>query len=517
MKLVRPASLRSQLLARSLLVLAALLLLIGLLQYAVTKSYLYDNEAEAMVVQLMTLPKDLLIPRPDSQGTMRRVGRELPYLFMPGTSLAVVSSNGELIDLARSGGLAAPQLSKEKYAELRTGYRAVNPARPARPGPVSPDLPPADGPPNHRSSGANYHIASNADGVEQLVIWKAIGPSGSGEWLQMGRDLTPLHSVLRQQLLTFAGLSLLSLGAGAALYLPLLRRTLVPLTNMVTLVRRIDAGKLDQRLPADAGQLEIDQLSNSFNTMLERLQASFDAEREAAERMRIFVADASHELRTPMTSIHGFLEVLLRGAASNPAQLQGALRSMYGESTRMNKLIEDLLLLAKLDRDPQLEGRRLSLGELLRDMQPQLQLLAGERTVRIDLPEGGVDGSWDGDKLKQVILNLFLNAVQHTSPTGGHIGIRLGRSGVSMKVLGDSFAEISIEDNGTGIAEEHLPRLFERFYRSDAARTRIQGGAGLGLAISKAIVEAHGGTIEVSSTLGIGSTFTIKLPIVEQI
>ncbi|MEC0141530.1 ATP-binding protein, partial [Paenibacillus macerans] len=213
--------------------------------------------------------------------------------------------------------------------------------------------------------------------------------------------------------------------------------------------------------------------------------------------------DASHELRTPLTSIHGFLEVLLRGAADRPEQLHAALNSMLGESGRMKKLVEDLLTLAKLDRTPVVQRTQVLLDELIREMEPHLRMLAEDREVRFAL-HPGLAAMCDNDKIKQVVLNLFHNAVQHTDRQTGRIAVTLTHE--------PGRALLQVKDNGPGIAKEHLPHVFERFYRSDASRTRKQGGAGLGLAISQSIVEAHGGQISAASELGAGATFTVVLP-----
>jgi two-component system OmpR family sensor kinase len=270
-------------------------------------------------------------------------------------------------------------------------------------------------------------------------------------------------------------------------------------------VEQTDAGNLAERFPAHQGQSEIDRLAESFNRMLERLEASFEAEKEAKEQMRRFVADASHELRTPLTSIHGFLEVLLRGAMNHPDQLQMALKSMYGESERINKLVHDLLQLARLDRTPNIQLVEGELDSLIKEMEPQLRLLAGDRKVdlRLDLH---TRCRFDEDKMKQVLLNLFHNAVQHTHPEKGHIEISAGP--VSEGI------QIAVKDNGMGIPQEHLQHLFDRFYRSDYSRTRKYGGSGLGLSITKSIVEVHGGTIRAETKEGEGSTFYVLLPAV---
>jgi two-component system OmpR family sensor kinase len=275
---------------------------------------------------------------------------------------------------------------------------------------------------------------------------------------------------------------------------------------MVDTVQRIDAGSLAERLPAVQGQQEVDQLALSFNGMLERLEDSFEAERESKEQMQRFLSDASHELRTPLTSIHGFIEVLKRGAASNSEQLYNALNSMYGESVRINKLVEDLLMLTKLDQAPQQEQEVIQLDSLLLEMQPQLVMMAQQRQVHLDLT-AEVHVMADAHKLKQVVLNLFHNAVQHTDSDQGAISITL--YAVQHRV------ELTVKDNGSGIEPEHLPHIFERFYRTSSSRSRKQGGAGLGLAITRSIVESYGGKITVRSQIGVGTEFTILLPLVE--
>jgi two-component system OmpR family sensor kinase len=237
--------------------------------------------------------------------------------------------------------------------------------------------------------------------------------------------------------------------------------------------------------------------------MLDRLETSFTTERETKEQMRRFIADASHELRTPLTSIHGFLEVLLRGAANQPDQLHKGLKSMYFESERITKLVNDLLHLSKLDRAPQMELAEGSLDTVIREMEPQLRILAANRKLSFNI-EPYMKCRFDADKIKQVILNLFQNAVQHTDPESGHIQISLFEK--NKGVL------LSVQDNGPGIGHAHLPHIFDRFYRIDSSRTRKYGGSGLGLSIAKSIVDAHGGTIGVLSQPGEGSIFQMWLP-----
>ncbi len=487
LRLKGPRSLRMQLLSRSLIVLAVLLILIGMLQYVWMKNAMLQNQAEALALQLRSIPRELWDPdlgnaarqaisgpgadntedemTGGSKDTADHAGKgwtspprsERPLMFLPNMSLARIETNGSHTDLSSdSSGRSAPKLSPDTYSQILQEFKEHRPVK--------------------------YKVVDDADGNEQLIVFRPLGTPGSPTGLlQLGIDTDALHAVLMRQLVIFALLAFLAMAGGVALYLPLLRRTLLPLNRIVDTVKRTDAGNLAERFPAAQGQQEIDRLAESFNGMLERLEHAFEAEREAKEHMRRFVADASHELRTPLTSIHGFLEVLLRGAADHPEQLHAALSSMHGESRRMKKLVEDLLL---------------------REMEPHLRMLAQNRAVAFQpLP---VQGRCDPDKLKQVIYNLFQNAVQHTDPIDGAITVALKQQG--------DHAVLIVSDNGPGIPEEHLPHLFERFYRIDRSRARIQGGAGLGLAIAHSIMTAHGGSLTAASTLGKGSAFRAEWP-----
>ncbi|AIQ11104.1 sensor histidine kinase [Paenibacillus durus] len=531
-----PRSLRGRLLAVSLLILSGLLLLIGVLQYVLMRNFLYASRAEAMHAQIMSVPREfyselaedregsiappfpgaaaegpqdgsgpgvsgadpeggsLVSPGAISDngsaasgqasggggpGVIRGEGRR-PLLLDAHTMIALYRSDGTFTDLQAETAdeASAPRMTDEEYNQLLAHpvYRVTR----------------------------DYKLLTAEDGTEHLAVFMILGrpfhPTGV---LQMTTDTASLRDVIMRQLLIYAALSAAALLGGSLLYLPALRKTLGPLSNMGRTAQVIDAGNLDVRFLASQGQTEIDQLSHSFNAMLERLETSFKNEREAKEQMRRFAADASHELRTPLTSIHGFLEVLLRGAAENKEQLYHALRSMHGESKRINKLVEDLLLLARMDGAPQLQAKELRLDEVIGEMHPQLEMLAGDRELVFDI-SCGIIGIYDPDKIKQVVLNLFQNAVQYTDP-------KTGRVTVSLQPIG-SRAELTVRDNGIGIPAEHIPHVFDRFYRSDPSRARRYGGSGLGLSISKSIAEAHGGEIGVTSTPGIGTAFRVFLP-----
>lgn len=468
-------SLRVQLLSRSLLILAALLVLIGLSQYWFMREVVYKNEASILENKAMAITR-AAGDRFDPASVNGKDGP--PQFFIPEASVALIDEHGNFRVLANDPNQPAPpQLEASEYqAVLNSNFR--------------PDV--------------KYKVV-DAGGTELLVVLRRVPPGHDHDSgiIQISTPTAHLQELLLRQLLTFLLLALAAMLVGLLAYLPVIRRTLLPLSNMVKTAEQIDSGNLDRRFPVGQGQEEIDHLAQSCNGMLERLEASFAAELETKEQMRRFIADASHELRTPLTSIHGFLEVLLRGAAQQPDQLEKALKSMHGESQRLNKLVHDLLLLSKLDRAPRLELNEGSLGSLIRDMEAQLHILAGSRQLFLDLAQDA-KSRFNTDQVKQVVLNLFQNAVQHTDPQTGCIRICLSQL--------DDGVQLAIEDNGPGISEEHLPHVFDRFYRSDSARTRKYGGAGLGLAISKSIIDAHGGSIWVNSQSGQGCTFKVWLP-----
>lgn len=473
-----PQSLRFQLLSRSLIFMALLLFAVGVFQYLFMQQFVYQNKASSIQSQILGIPPDVW--EQISQGNFRTDSpSHIPFYFLPDATVAVIDPQGSFTVLTNSSTniVTAPQLDIQDYINALQSKRKLN-----------------------------YQVVSPAKRGEQLAVLQAI--ETRDHWLgviQVSVGTKSLKDMLFQQLLTFLILSALALIGGVLAFIPVLRKTLVPLSNMVDKVGNIDAGNLAERLPAEQGQVEIDRLAVSFNGMLERLETSFEAEKEAKEKMRRFVADASHELRTPLTSIHGFLEVLLRGAMDQPERLHKSLKSMYTESERMKKLVQDLLLLAKLDRSPNVQLVEGELDRLIQEMESQLRLLAGNRHVNLRVVPNS--RCWfDEDKIKQVVLNLFHNAIQHTDPEQGEIELWVGPDPEGRGI------EIAVKDNGQGIPDEHLPHLFDRFYRVDSSRTRRYGGAGLGLSITQSIVELHRGKIWVESAVGEGSEFRVWLP-----
>jgi two-component system OmpR family sensor kinase len=264
------------------------------------------------------------------------------------------------------------------------------------------------------------------------------------------------------------------------------------------------------RVPESDPRTEVGSLSRSFNAMLAQIETAFalreasEAEARASEeRMRRFVGDASHELRTPLTSIRGFAELYRSGALPRKADVARAMARVESEATRMGLLVEDLLRLARLDQQRPLEHALVDLAGLVRGAVDSARARDPQRPVTLEVSgRPGVVG--DEPRLAQVVGNLLSNALTHT-PAGTPVEVRVTSSG--------SDAVVEVRDHGPGIPAEDRPRVFERFYRADASRTRASGGSGLGLAIVSALVQAHGGSVQLDDAPLGGARFRVRLPL----
>jgi two-component system OmpR family sensor kinase len=265
--------------------------------------------------------------------------------------------------------------------------------------------------------------------------------------------------------------------------------------------RSITAGDLSQRVAPSGGASEVGQLGLALNTMLENIESAFQ-ERDATEmRLRQFLADASHELRTPLTSIQGFAELFRVGGDHAQVDLPTILRRIEEESARMKVLVDDLLLLARLDQPRAAERAPVDLAVLAADACSDAVATAADRSVTLDAPEPVVIAG-DQAHLRQAIANLVTNAVQHTAPgTPIEVSARLS----------DGGAVVSVRDHGHGLDDEALAHVFDRFWQADEAR--VGKGAGLGLAIVSGIAAEHGGAASAANAPGGGAVFTIHLPL----
>jgi two-component system OmpR family sensor kinase len=328
-------------------------------------------------------------------------------------------------------------------------------------------------------------------------------PLGEEATVVVAVPLTEVKATERRLLAIGAVVSGLVLVAiGAAAYW-LTRRELRPLERMAEKSEAIAAGDLSQRVEPDDPRTEVGRLGGALNAMLTEIERAFAERLAAEERLRQFVADASHELRTPVTSIRGYAELFRRGAGDRPADLANVMRRIEQEGERMGELVEELLLLARLDQGLPMERDQVDLSAVVDAAVDAAHAVAPERPIEIDSQRPLVVlGA--ASRLRQVVDNLLTNARVHT-PAGTPIDVRL--AGEDEKVV------LEVADAGPGVPADEADRIFTRFYRTDGSRTRSHGGVGLGLAIVRSLVEAHGGAVGYRPRPNGGSVFRVVLPL----
>jgi two-component system OmpR family sensor kinase len=342
------------------------------------------------------------------------------------------------------------------------------------------------------------------------VQWRVVSMrSPTGRLVTVAYDLSEIQATVRS-------LVLLQFGIGAAVLLVLglagswvVHRSLRPLTEVEKTAAAIAAGELDRRVPERDPRTEVGRLSQALNGMLAQIQRAFasseasaEKARNSEERMRRFITDASHELRTPLTTMRGFAELYRQGAARDMEMVMSRIES---ESRRMGLMVEDLLLLARLDAQRPIEHTRVDLLALATDAVHDAQAVAPKRNITMEVLDGPGTPEVLGDeaRLRQVLGNLLTNALQHT-PQSADITVRVGTD--------TDDAILEVVDEGPGMSQQDAQRVFERFYRTDSSRARISGGSGLGLSIVDSLVHAHGGIVTVTTAPGQGSRFYVSLP-----
>ncbi len=418
-------------------------------------------------------------------------------------------------------------LTPDYFVRITTPYGV---GRPVEPGGryAEADLPPLT---------VGLDAVSRADGHPYTAVsrngryhWRVlVTVLPNGQVLHLGANLASVEDAVARLVFTelLAGGGVLILLA--VLGVGLVQASLWPLRDIERTAAAIADGDLTRRVPDyEPGdrepRTEVGRLSRALNTMLGHIESAFIARagsesaarrsearaRLSEERMRQFVADASHELRTPLTTIRGFAELYRQVAVREPEQAEKLVRRIEDEAARMGLLVEDLLLLARLDQERPLEPVPLELQVIVHDAVTAARAVAPDRQITLEIPEGTgpVEVLADESRLRQVVGNLVTNALTHTPP-GTPVWLRLRRE--------DEQAVIEVADQGPGLTEEQAEHVFERFYRADAARTRrVAGtgtGSGLGLAIVAALVTAHNGTVELDTAPGRGATFRVRLPI----
>jgi two-component system, OmpR family, sensor kinase len=350
--------------------------------------------------------------------------------------------------------------------------------------------------------------------------------TGSGSWRVVAEEVPDGGTVLVAQSLadvnrTVGRLQLLELLIGLAVVVVLagagyvvVRRSLRPLTEVEETAAAIADGDLTKRVPEAHPGTEVGRLSAALNAMLAQIERAFhvqqeseQAARRSEEQMRQFVADASHELRTPLTSIRGFSELYRQGAVETEEDLTRVMRRIEDEAMRMGVLVDDLLLLARLDQRRPLQRDPVDVNQLAAEAVEDVRVVAPDRPIEFHGLDRGATVVGDELRLRQVLGNLLGNALTHT-PESAAIDVR-----VEERTDNEGrWVVLEVADHGPGLPPDHAARVFERFYRVDAARSRSEGGSGLGLSIVAGLTEAHGGRVELDTAPGQGATFRVLLP-----
>jgi len=464
--MVKRLSLRARLLLGVVALAAVGLVAANVATYSTLSSYLLDRTDSTLDQTVQTLR------RPGPGGGIRSAP--------PGTFVQVRSLDGDTV-VATFSGATLPGASVP-----------------------APNLPDTVKPPtlNRTTQAVRYFtVGGGARGGPEYRVRASIG-QGEGAMLLVATSLRDVNSTLHRLLAIELVVTALVLGAIAGIGLWLVRLGLRPLDAIGHTASAIAAGDLSRRVERAEERTEVGRLGLALNAMLARIESSFRAQEASERKLRRFVADASHELRTPLSAVRAYAELYERGAAERPDDLERSMKGISRESERMSILVEDLLLLARLDDGRPLEREPVELDEVVGEAVETAQAVDPDRAIDLHAEPATVLG--DRVRLRQIVDNLLANVRAHTPP-GTPTSVSVTRRNGS--------AEISVTDAGPGLDEEHLEHLFERFYRADPSRARASGGVGLGLAIVAAVAEAHGGTASASSRPGEGTTVAIALPL----
>ena len=349
-----------------------------------------------------------------------------------------------------------------------------------------------------------YTQAAGDSGTRFRLVDREVGDGDTdGDIVVVGLPLDDVDATVSRLVEIEVGALALVLIVLALVAWWVIRLGVRPVNAMAAAATDIGAGDLSARVPEYGEATEAGQLGTALNQMLERIEDEFDQRLRSEQRLRQFAADASHELRTPVTTVRGYAELYRTGALDDPTELTEAMRRVEQESVRMGSLVDDLLRLARLDQGRELERAPVDLGAVVTDAGRDAQATDPERPVIVEVADRVVVAG-DERLLRQVVTNLTGNALVHTDPD---VAVTLRAA-----VEGDR-AVLEVRDAGPGMRPEVAERVFERFYRADPSRSRHRGGSGLGLAIVHATVIAHGGEISVTTAPGEGTAFLVTLPL----
>jgi two-component system, OmpR family, sensor kinase len=459
-------SLRARLLIVTLALVAGGLLVANLATYRILSSFLLRRVDEQLVLA-RPFAAEALLPGGTffGQGTAE-------LLIPPGTYAEYRDASGDVLRSTSFGfeRLPVPDLPAVFPVTGRSGETVLT---------------------VDASDGGMFRYRALATGLRRI-----------GGTLVVAIPLTEVDHTLKRLVVGEVAVSLVVLGIVAGLALWLVRVGLRPLTGIGETAGAIAAGDLSRRVEPADDRTEVGRLGLALNAMLSQIEAAFEERRASEDRLRRFVADASHELRTPLTSIRGYAELFHRGAKSRPKDLAKTMQRIEAESARMGILVDDLLLLARLDQGRPLLREEVDLSAIVAEAVDSARAIEPERPIHLQA-DAAARLLGDEARLRQAVDNLLDNTRVHTPP-GTPVRVTVGAT--------DTEVLLSVTDEGPGLSPEAADRLFERFYRGDPARSRDTGGAGLGLSIVAAIVEAHGGTVTASSPDGGGARFEVRLP-----
>ena len=344
---------------------------------------------------------------------------------------------------------------------------------------------------------------SASDEIDYRVIATVL-PSQQGSVI-VSSSLEGVKRTLAELASLFLLISLIVLILIALLARTFIRLSLKPLSEVEVTAAAIADGDLSARLPDANEKTEVGKLATSLNRMLGRIEESFSVRVESESKLRRFVADASHELRTPLTAIRGFAELHRQGAVSGEEKTKELIGRIEKESIRMGSLVEDLLLLARMDQSPELAKDPIDLNELVHEVVASASAAGPGHPITVSIGNSEHFILGDSTRIHQAVANLLANARTHT-PTGTPIAVTVAES--------EHEVTVTVADSGPGLSEADQARVFERFFRADTSRARTKGeGSGLGLSIVDAVMKAHGGNVTLKSELGHGAAFTLHFPI----
>lgn len=491
-------SLKWQLLIRLFTLLIFLLIIMEVFQYIFLKRYLCRSSEQLLEVRLHNVVSTLA-----SINSTEDLTSNASYLTEntadKGINSAIIDENGNIISEKTADKL------QNKIIDKKIGDNKFKNKPPL----ITPKLSPKEYKALMQKDGnlEGYSLIKSSDDKLQIVIFRKLGDIHSPVGLiQLNSPADNIQDFLYKQISIYTVVCILVLVISITLGGSVIKRTLLPLYKMTNTVKAINIDALDKRISENNGQLEIDSLSKAFNNMLQRIENSFNKEKAIKRQMQQFISDASHELRTPLTSIRGFVEVLLRGAAKDEKKLDMALGSILSESERLTELVNELLMLTRLDQNVKIEIEKENMKSIIEEVYPQLHILGGNRKIELILKDN-MYFLGNKNNIKQVIFNIVQNSINHTDENSGVISISLYDEAIS----NENFITLKIADNGTGISIEHQNKIFNRFFRSETHRARNHGGYGLGLSIVKSIIDKHGGEIKLESVPEKGTTIYIYL------